>query len=199
MKKLFLAATVALMGVVGVNAQEQGEGLKGKTFILGQVGYATENDGDSQEYSILPAVGTFISPSVAVGGAIGYVGSKDDFGGGRVDKENLFIIQPFARKYWSVAENFHIFGQVAVPIGFGKYTHEGGVVGSYDYKYSTYGVEVAPGLDYFFSPNWSIEATVGIAAWSSFKPKDGDATNDFAFGLNSGLVNGLKFGVKYVF
>lgn len=197
MKKLFLAAAVAMMGFAGVNAQEQGEGLKGKTFILGQVGYATQDDGDYQEYSILPAVGTFISPSVAVGGALGYVGSKEDYSGG-VEKENLFIIQPFARKYWTVTENFHIFGQVAVPIGFGKYTYEEGSY-SGDYKYSTYGVEVAPGLDYFFSPNWSIEATVGLAAWSSFKPKDGDATNDFAFGLNSGLVNGLKFGVKYVF
>ena len=53
-----------------------------------------------------------------------------------------------------------------------------------------------PGLDYFLNKNWSIEATIGEFGYSNYKPKDGDATNNYNFGLN---LSSVTFGVKYVF
>ena len=194
MKKLFLAGALALFGLS--NAQ-QAAGFQGKWFIMGQAGYQSQNDGDKQSYSVLPAVGTFVAPTFAVGAAVGYVGSKTD-AGVVTTKDNLFIVQPLVRKYWGISDKLFIFGQASVPFGFGKNTTES-TLGKAEAKYTTYGLEIAPGLDYFLSSNWTIETTFGIASWNSVKPKDGDATSDFNFGLNSGLLNGVKFGVKYVF
>ncbi|MNW09445.1 hypothetical protein D3C71_2064470 [compost metagenome] len=53
-----------------------------------------------------------------------------------------------------------------------------------------------PGLDYFLNKNWTIEATIGEFGYNNFKPKDGDAVNNYSFGLN--LAN-VGIGVKYVF
>ena len=202
MKKIFLLAAT-LFAFANVNAQEN-EGFKGKWFLMGQAGYGTSNDGDSQNYSILPAVGNFSAPTVAVGGAIGYIGTKDDLGDKNVNKTNAFVVQPLVRKYWGVSDKLFIFGQASVPLMLKKNTQEraniiGNGVTSAEQKYTAYGIEIAPGLDYFLSSHWSIETTFGIASWSAVKPKDGDARNDFNFGLNSGLLNGVKFGVKYIF
>mgnify|MGYP003454414309 CR=1 FL=1 len=107
MKKIFLLAAT-LFAFANVNAQEN-EGFKGKWFLMGQAGYGTSNDGDSQNYSILPAVGNFIAPTVAVGGAIGYIGTKDDLGDKNVNKTNAFVVQPLVRKYWGVSDKLFIF------------------------------------------------------------------------------------------
>lgn len=185
MKKTFLLVAT-IFAFSSANAQEK-EGFEGKWFIMGQAGYSTSDDGDTQNYSILPAVGTFISPTFVVGGAVGYVGTKDKVSD---VKNDAFIVQPLVRKYWGVNDKLFIFGQASVPLKFGEIA---------DTKYTAYGIEIAPGLDYFLSSNWSIETTFGVASWSSVKPKDGDASNDFNFGLNSGLLGGVKIGVKYIF
>lgn len=196
MKKLILAAAIAVFGLNTVKAQESA-GFKGKWFIMGQAGYGTSNDGDSQSYSILPAVGNFVGPTVAVGAAVGYIGSKKEESS-VTTKTNLFTVQPLVRKYWGINDKLFIFGQAKVPIGFGKNTTEVSSVES-EYKYTTYGLEIAPGVDYFLSSHWTVEAQFGLAAWNGTSVKDGDSTNDFSFGLDSGLLSGVSFGLKYIF
>lgn len=196
MKNLLLSiAALFLLGLTNVNAQ----GFKGKWFILGQAGYGTEADGDVKNYSILPVVGTFVAPTTAVGLGVGYVGSKTDLANDASVTAGDFIVQPFARQYWGITDNFFIFGQAAVPLAFGKITDKDGAGNKVDTKYTKYGIEIAPGIDYFLSPNFSIEASFGLVGWNAFKPKDGDTTNDFNINVNSGFLNGVKFGIKYVF
>ena len=184
MKKVLLAV-MALTAFAG-NAQD---GFKGKWFVMGQAGYGTTNDGKTTSYSILPAVGTFVAPTTAVGLAIGYVGGNDETSGTKVESSTV-VVQPLARKYWGVTDNFLLFGQASVPLSFLD------VAGA---KATNYGVEVGAGIDYFLSSNWSIEAQFGVAGWQSSKPKNGDATSDFNIGINSGLLDGVKFGIKYIF
>ncbi|MCY4781062.1 porin family protein [Sphingobacterium sp. UT-1RO-CII-1] len=196
MKNIFLSiAALLVLGTTTVSAQ----GFKGKWFILGEASYGTKSDGDIKNYSILPVVGTFVAPTTAVGLGIGYLGSKNETDATLTLKEGTFIVQPLARKYWAVTDNFLIFGQAAVPLAFGKNTTEPTNGTKTETKYTGYGFEISPGIDYFLSKNFSIEASFGIASWSSVKPKGGDASNDFNFGLNSGFLNGMKFGLKYVF
>ena len=200
MKKLILAVAVLALGV---NAQAQeSNGLEGRSFIMGQVGYNQNYEsykGDvykntkEQSYYALPAYGYFISPSVAIGGALGYIGSTSGSG-----KEKLItnevVIQPMARKYWNVANNLYIFGQASIPFSFGDAKQDG-----FKQDYTKYGVEIKPGIDYLLSNNWSLEASVGLLSWSAYNPKHGSNTNDFNFGLNSGMLGGLNIGVKYIF
>ena len=208
MKKLILTASLLILGANAFGQDnDNGVSLDGRWFIMGQAGFNTSDKGHNQTYAIVPQVGNFVSSDVALGLGIGYQGSKletvnsnDNVIG--TEKGNLFLVKPFARKYWGVAKNLFIFGELAVPLGFGKVTNEqnlGNSTFSTEAKYTNIGVQVAPGLDYYLSDNWSLEATFGLLGWNSVKPKDGDASNSFNFGLNSGVDNGVKIGIKYTF
>lgn len=193
MKKLILA--VIALTAFAANAQD---GFKDRWFVMGQVGFnSTTTPKDDltpkkteTSYTVLPAVGYFVAPTTAVGLAIGYTGSSIKYEG--IDSENggTFIVQPLARKYWGVTDNFLLFGEAAVPLKFAKYG---------DAKASSVGVNLGVGMDYFLSNNWSVEAKLGVLGWESAKPKDGDATTTFGLDVNSGLLSGLTLGVKYVF
>ncbi|SHL66928.1 outer membrane beta-barrel protein [Chryseobacterium polytrichastri] len=216
MKKLLLAGAVALFGLS--NAQI----AKGTTYLSGSVGYSQEesNNGDlkKENFNVLPTVGYFVGTNLAVGLGIGYQTEKNTATttttlfnttvvNENVTKKPAFVVAPFVRKYWNLSEKLFVFGQLAVPMQFGKTEVESSSVAttgnsvvtnstSTEAKYTKIGVTVKPGLDYFLNKNWSIEATIGEFGYSNFKPKDGDATNNYNFGLN---LSSVTFGVKYVF
>lgn len=216
MKKILLAGAVALFGLS--NAQI----AKGTTYLSGSVGYSQEetNNGNfkTENFNVLPTVGYFVNTNLAVGLGIGYQTEKTtatsttNFGNATTVSENVtkkpaFVVAPFVRKYWTLSEKLYIFGQLAVPMQFGKTETETSSVTtagnstisnstSTEAKYTQIGVTVKPGLDYFLNKNWSIEATIGEFGYNNYKPKDGDATNNYNFGLN---LSSVTFGVKYVF
>ncbi|SIQ34115.1 Opacity protein [Chryseobacterium sp. RU37D] len=216
MKKILLTGAVALFGLS--NAQI----AKGTTYLSGSVGYsqveANNGNNKSESFNVLPTVGYFIAPNLAVGLGIGYETQKDKNTITAVlpsttvvstneVKEPAFVVAPFARKYWTLSDKLYIFGQLAVPMEFGKTKVENSTVAtsgstttttsnSSEAKYTQIGVTIKPGLDYFLNKNWSIEATIGEFGYSNYKPKDGDATNNYNFGLN---LSSVTFGVKYVF
>lgn len=200
MKKILLAGAVALFGLS--NAQI----AKGTTYLSGSVEYSQKetNNGNNktENFNVLPTVGYFVGTNLAVGLGVGYQTEKTTNTtaiGENVTKQPAFVVAPFVRKYWTLGEKFYIFGQLAVPMQFGKTEYEstvGNVSTSTEAKYTQIGVTVKPGLDYFLNKNWSIEATIGEFGYNNYKPKDGDATNNYNFGLN---LSSVTFGVKYVF
>lgn len=220
MKKLLVAGAVALFGLS--NAQI----AKGTVYLSGSVGYSQEetNNGDSkvENFNVLPTVGYFVAPNLAVGLGVGFqtqqttnISTTSLLNTTTVTtneiKNPAFVIAPFARKYWTLSDKLYFFGQLAVPMQFGKSEVENSSVTttttttgvttssssvSSEAKYTQVGVTVKPGLDYFLNKNWTIEATIGEFGYNNFKPKGGDATNNYSFGLN--LAN-VGIGVKYVF
>jgi hypothetical protein len=216
MKKVLLAGAVALFGLS--NAQI----AKGTAYLSGSVGYSQterDNGNDKEEkFNVLPTVGYFVAPNLAVGLGIGYQTEKDTKISTTLfptttlvttneTKKPAFVVAPFVRKYWTLGDKLYIFGQLAVPMTFGKTEIENTSVAtsgsttttttaSSEAKYTQIGVTVKPGLDYFLNKNWSIEATIGEFGYNNYKPKEGDATNNYNFGLN---LSSVTFGVKYVF
>lgn len=216
MKKILLAGAVALFGLS--NAQI----AKGTTYLSGSVGYSQveTNNGNlkTENFNVLPTVGYFVNTNLAIGLGVGYQTEKTTatttttIGNATTVSENVikqpaFVVAPFVRKYWTLSDKLYIFGQLAVPMQFGKTENENSSVTtagnttisnstSTEAKYTQIGVTVKPGLDYFLNKNWSIEATIGEFGYSNYKPKDGDATNNYNFGLN---LSSVTFGVKYVF
>jgi len=216
MKKLLIASAVALFGLS--NAQI----AKGTVYLSGSVGYSQEetNNGNSkvENFNVLPTAGFFVAPNLAVGLGVGYQTQKDTNISTTTtpvsttvttleEKYPAFVVAPFVRKYWTLSDKLYFFGQLAVPMQFGKGEIESSSVTtignttsttstSSEAKYTSVGVTVKPGLDYFLNKNWTIEATIGEFGYNNFKPKEGDATNNYSFGLN--LAN-VGIGVKYVF
>ncbi|MBV8327618.1 outer membrane beta-barrel protein [Chryseobacterium sp.] len=214
MKKILLAGAVALFGLS--NAQI----AKGTTYLSGQVSYSQTEDNNTdkkvENFKILPTVGYFVGTNLAVGLGVGYKDGKttttNTLGSAVTETEKskpAFVVAPFVRKYWTVADKLYIFGQLEVPMEFGKNktevtttTTNGGntSVASTSTKnnYTSIGVNIKPGLDYFLNKNWSIEATIGEFGYNTSK-EDVDGAkrvNNYDFGLN---LKAVTFGVKYVF
>ena len=103
MKKILTLVSIAFIGLTA-KAQDTNQGLKGTWFVTSQFGYQQTKTGDSKNttLSVLPIVGTFVTPSVAVGAAVGYINVKADSDKGTVAKTDLIVAQPLVRKYWNI-------------------------------------------------------------------------------------------------
>ncbi|HCA09801.1 MULTISPECIES: outer membrane beta-barrel protein [unclassified Chryseobacterium] len=218
MKKLVLAGAIALFGLS--NAQI----AKGTAYISGQVGYSQEENNNTdkkiESFKVIPTVGYFVGTNLAVGLGVGYKNDKtttsvtNSFGGTTVVTENegtksAFVVAPFVRKYWTIADKLYIFGQLEVPMEFGTEKNEINATAttgstttststSTKANYTSIGVNIKPGLDYFLNKNWSIEATIGEFGYntSKFDVDGAKSVNNYKFGLN---LSAVTFGVKYVF
>ncbi|GEN74732.1 outer membrane beta-barrel protein [Chryseobacterium hagamense] len=220
MKKLLIAGAAVLYSLS--NAQIK----TGTVYISGQVNYikteTSNTDFSDQTFKIIPAAGVFIAPNLAIGTGLGYTIGKLDYtetlGGGFLTtiinysgKTSAVTVAPFVRKYWTLSEKLYFFGQLQIPLEFGKinqhalitniYDSAGSVdqqTTAYDNKYTSIGINVKPGFDYFLNKNWSVEASIGEFGYKNIKSRDMDPRDgkNYDFGLN---LSAVSFGVKYVF
>jgi hypothetical protein len=219
MKKVLLAGAIALFGLS--NAQI----AKGTLYLSGQVSYSQQENNNTdrkdESFRILPTAGYFVGTNLAVGLGVGYASDKTTLttttpilpNGMNVTEskgtQSAFVVAPFVRKYWTVADKLYIFGQLEVPMEFGNVKAEssstttiGNTVStastSTKTNYTSIGVNIKPGLDYFLNKNWSIEATIGEFGYNTSKlDADGaKSVDNYNFGLN---LSSVTFGVKYVF
>jgi outer membrane protein len=202
MKKLLLVGALALFAAV--NAQETStEGFaKGNTFITGAVGFGSTSEGDAKTnaFTISPSVGYFVTPNIAVGARVGLTTSKDSdkvAGVTLEEKSNLFTAGLFGRYYWMPASRFSIFAELGADYGTEKITTET-PVGEFESKYNGFNIGFAPGINYFLSSNFALEAKVGVLGYNSTKPDvDGaESTDKFNIGLN---LNDISLGLVYKF
>ncbi len=180
MKKLIFTALLSIIFVFNANAQdeEKDQGLKGAWWALGQLEYTDSESTDTSSFTILPVVGTFVSPTVTVGLGVGYTSTTV----GDADAADAIIVMPLVRNYWGINDKLYIFGQADVPLTFMD-----GATG--------YGLNVRPGIDYFLSSKVTIEATFGAFGYNAVKPENGDAVGTTSLGFNMMNVN---FGLKLI-
>jgi hypothetical protein len=212
MKKLVVVVSVVLLSLT-TQAQEKSQGLKGAWFVTSQFGYQQTKTGDTKgtNLSVIPIVGTFITPSVAFGAGVGIIDIKAENATGTTANTNLVVVEPLIRKYWNVAGNFYFFGQLAAPIISGKEKEA-------DTKVSQYGLGMSGGIDFFVTKNFSVEFSFDLANFTSttLDPATGDKTTVTNFSLahmatpdpvyvgalggsNPNLTSPLAFGFKFVF
>jgi hypothetical protein len=209
MKKILTLASIVLMGLT-VKAQEADQGLKGAWFVTSQFGYQQTKTDDVKHtnLSVIPIVGTFITPSVAVGAGLGYINMKSESDKGTAAKTDLIVIQPLARKYWNIGgSSLYFFGQLAAPIITGKEKES-------DLKINQFGLTLSGGFDYFVTKYFSVEFSYNLANFTSttLDPKDGSKTTVTNFGLahmanvdsayavgGANLTTPLAVGFKFIF
>ena len=209
MKKLFLVAALAVISMC-VSAQ----GLKGTWFAGGQLSFGSSKDNiastegsferKTTDFTVLPILGTFVSPDVAIGAGVGYISSQTKDAGEQTGKANTFVIKPLLRKYWNISGDLFFFGQASVPVMFGSGET---AKGEGKFNSTNIGLELAPGFDYVINGWITIETSFTIfnAGYSSVKPEGGDT--DSSFGLNFNpfrsmgdrKVGDLQVGVKFLF
>lgn len=211
MKQKTLVAALILWSSFAANAQKKG--LQGTWFVTSQVGYQQTKSGNEKQtnFIVLPVVGNFVSPSVAVGAGIGYVNIKAETGSTTNANSSLYVIQPLVRKYWNVTGGLYFIGQLAAPIITGKEKQS-------DLKVSQFGVAMSGGFDYVVAKHFTVEFSYNLANLSvtTLTPKTGDKTTvtDFSLahvanvgseyntalgGSMSNIVAPLSFGFKFLF
>lgn len=212
MKKIVALISIALIGLTA-KAQEVNQGLKGAWFATSQFGYQQTKTADvkNTSLSVLPIVGTFLTPSVAVGAGFGFINIKSDSDKGTAAKTDLIVIEPLARKYWNVAGSLYFFGQLAAPVITGKEKQS-------ELKVTQFGLSLSGGFDYFVTKNFSVEFSYDLANFTSttLDPKIGEKTTVTNFGLahvasvepfynnalggsSPNLTSPLSFGFKFIF
>lgn len=208
MKKILSLVGIVLIGLT-VKAQDANQGLKGAWFATSQFGYQQTKTGDVKHtnLSVIPIVGTFITPSVAVGAGLGYINMKSDLNSKTAAKTDLIAIEPLVRKYWNVAGSLYFFGQAALPVITGKEKEK-------DDKINQFGLSVSGGFDYFVTKSFSVEFSYDLANFTSttIDPKEGEKTTVTNFGLahmanvdsaylvgGSSLTTPLSVGFKFIF
>ena len=212
------------MGAVALFGLSNAQIAKGTSYLSGQVGYyhSEKNEFETTRKDdvirILPTAGYFVTTNLAVGLSLGYKSAVTKYKVGNAaisnvveikDTDNAFVVAPFVRKYWTLSDKLYIFGQLQIPLEFGKekvdFNSEGNggdpiLSAPFTQKnnYTNIGVNIKPGLDYFITKNWSIEATIGEFGYNTYK-RDIDGArraDDYKFGIS---LTSVTFGVKYVF
>ena len=201
MKKVLLTAS-AVLSLTFVNAQEEkgtGTGFsKGDVFITGAVGFGTSSTGDfkANGFTLSPSVGSFVNENIALGARLGFNSSTED-DTVTEDKSTVFSAGVFGRYYFTPSAQFSVFAELGAEINNTKFESKTGSVTS-EVKSNGFGLAFAPGVNYFISDKFSIEATWGVLGYSTDKPDfDGaESTDNFSFGLN---MTSLNFGLNYKF
>ena len=203
MKKL-VCSLAALFAFGMANAQETttSEGFKqGDAFISGSVGLSSQKTGDlkSDTFNVSPRVGYFVTNNIALGVSLGYSHQSQDYRDATVDYErkiSTVTAGVFGRYYLMPASKFSVFGQLGV-----NYASSKSKIERFDSedKYNTFDVAIAPGINYFISDHFALEATFGLLSYNTSKPDvdyDTDSTDTFNFGLN---LSNINFGLIYKF
>ncbi len=204
MKKQLLLLIITILPMV-LSAQRQ----KGVKVLEGNVSYYLSNSEDfdlysletdkykSQQFSISPKIGWFISESSVLGVGLGYNFTK--YESLSESKVNLFSISPYYRNYKKITEKLFYTTSVELALGYGKESS------SQEATIVTYGFNVRPGLSYFLSDKWTLKANFGSLYYQettrkitegvdNMEPKLKDT--DFGFNLN---MESFSLGIGYYF
>ncbi|WP_284651313.1 outer membrane beta-barrel protein [Flavobacterium terrisoli] len=197
MKKIIL--TVAAVFAFGfANAQDKkeskGSGFsEGSIFVSGAFGISSssQDEDKSTSFEIEPKVGFFVTPNIALGAKLGYESYKAEDAFGDTDDENTLSIGVFGRYYATPSNQFSIFGQ----LGFDYMSTNDKMS---EVKTNGFGLAFKPGISYFVSDAFAIEATFGELSYTSVKDDtDGaEAKNTFSLGLD---LRSINFGLLYKF
>ncbi|MXN91028.1 outer membrane beta-barrel protein [Flavobacterium sp. Sd200] len=196
MKKLICSLALLAFGLV--QAQETpttGGGFnQGDIFITGSIGIGSESTGDNKtnSFNISPKAGYFLTPNIALGVALGYTSGKEEAPGTPDVKTSELSVGAFGRYYVTPANSFSVFGELGV-----DYIHSKIEAVTEDNS-NAMRIGLAPGVSYFISQNFALEAKFGILSYRTDNPDaDGvENTDQFNFGLN---LSDISIGAIYRF
>ncbi|PWA05428.1 outer membrane beta-barrel protein [Flavobacterium psychrotolerans] len=199
MKQIILSV-VALLAFGMANAQdkkETREGFgKGDLFISGGVSYGSSNDKSAEVktsgFEIAPKVGFFVTEKIAIGARLGFTTNKvEDHNVTTVDG-NTFAMGVFGRYYCTPADKFSVFTN----LGFDYSSSKNKLAPSSSDKLNGFEIGLQPGVSYFLSKCFAMEATYGNLGYQTEKSNASGAKSTGTFGIDLDLRS-ISFGLVY--
>ena len=218
MKKVLLIAVGLVLGA-GAFAQE-GESAGNKMWIGGTVGFGSSNNADGNDntndvktsgWEFGPTFGFMLNDKMAVGINLMVDGKTTTKNNKDADETKVsgYNFEPFFRYYFAGTGNFKFYGDATVNFGGGKTTWSDNTGSDpVDSKYSKFGVGLHPGVQYWFTDDWSMASTIGLVGFSQMSTKRNvindkgnkvevtDKVSDFGL---IGDFSSLKFSFFYHF
>ncbi|WP_062055614.1 outer membrane protein [Aquimarina longa] len=201
MKKLILTA-LAVVSFTFANAQEEATATtgfaNGDIFISGSVGYSSSSTGEfkTNTFTFSPRAAYFATENIAIGAKLKFNNETNKNGGNKA-KNDSFGIGAFGRYYFTPASKFSIFAELGLDYRSSK--RDDGNTATPDVKSTGFGIAVGPGVSYFISNNFALEANWGALGYGSDKPKDvPNAKSTDTFNLNADLED-ITLGLVYKF
>ncbi|WP_300675537.1 outer membrane beta-barrel protein [Soonwooa sp.] len=208
MRRLILLASIVGIGLLKAQVP------KGTQYVSGQIGFSTtknhSNNSSVESYKFLPTYGYFFAPSWAIVMSAGYKQEteKTQSQNANLDLQDLesvssaLVVTPSLRRFWVLDDKFSLFCQLDFPLEFGnvkstsRLDNSGVEVSSTKNSYSSYGVSVKPGIDYFLNRRWKIAASLGEIGYYNTHFKESN-TNKNRFNFE-GNFSSVQFAVKYI-
>ncbi len=213
MRKSIITWGVSALVATSANAQTKG-------FVSGQMSVSSTSSPDDNAKTLNgtfgPTVGFNLSEKLILGLGIDYSGTtvtnRTDAGviTTETDRKSSFLtIAPFARYMKRIDEDFSLFGQLSVGVGFGGSTDEtvtsgGGSTTTVEVEsdVNTFSTTVGPGVQYAFAPHWAVTANWGALRYQSRTTEldaegaEGYTQNEFGLALTPGAIT---FGLNWLF
>lgn len=188
-----------------------------KMWLGGTAGFASgghsdkgdnTNDYSTMRYNFGPSFGYMLDDKMAVGINLLFSGSSQTDNDAIESKTSTsgYNIQPFFRYYFAGADKFKFYGDLRVGFGGGNTKTEDNTGTSNERKNSTFDVGAYAGAQYWFNPNWSMAADLGVLGYQSMTDFKGQTNNngesmeevDSEFGLGGNFAT-LTFSMFYHF
>lgn len=208
MKKLLLSLVAVSAFAFSTQAQTE----KGKIIVGGNVAFDTNKSDASgsksnTSFNIVPSVGYFVSDNFAVGTGVGYSYSKNTpvIANTTGIQNQAFVVSPFGRYYANLSESFKFFGQLSVPMEFGKdkAVDTEGKAGAKTATTTEIGVALSPGFAFYPTKKIGIEFALNGLSYNTLRKEGpdgeklkGQGYDEFSFGAN---FFSPKIGVQFHF
>lgn len=213
MRKSIVSLSIAAFVATSVHAQTKG-------FISGQMSVnstsSPDDNGKTLNGTFGPMVGFNLSEKLILGAGIDYSGTnftnRTEAGSITTEierKSSLVTIAPFLRYMKKIDEDFSLFGQLSIGVGFGGSTDEtitssGGSSTTVEVKsdVNTLNTTIGPGVQFAFAPHWAVTANWGALRYQSRTTKldeegaEGYTQNEFGLALTPGAIT---FGLNWLF
>ncbi|MEN8158253.1 MAG: outer membrane beta-barrel protein [Bacteroidota bacterium] len=169
MKKLFAFAFSLLlaMTVVAQDEQKSSSGDSPSMWIGGEVTFGNMS---ARDFTIGPSFGIMLNDQMGVGGTVTFSSGGNS---------NAWNLEPYFRYYIPIVDQFSFYGDGFIGIGGGDTNT--GIDGG---EYSTMDFGARVGLQYWFTPRWSVAASSNVLVYNSQ-----DGNGDFGAGLDFSAVN----------
>lgn len=199
MRKLLLLA-FTVVSFANVNAQENetvGGFEKKDLYISGTVDFnsssVSNTDIDSYTFTISPSVGYFISENIALELGVAF-GIGEIYGVLGKSEINIFGANLGAKYFFTPSNKFSFFMGARVSY-LNQASKLNGIEGN---DINTFGLGIAPGINYFVSEAVALRASVGSLSYTNRKEDADGANASNNFDLNLDLSN-IVIGITYKF
>lgn len=201
MKKIILTV-VALSAFGFANAQKKMESnlgfAKGDVFVSGALKFSSDSkvyNYKEDNFVFAPSLGYFVTDNIALGVNLNLgSGSVQATSTSGKSKTSTFGAGIAGRYYFTPASQFTLFVELGAAFGTVKSTP---VLGN-STKVNSFGVALAPGLDYFVSKNFSLETKIALLSYASGKGDWTGAENASSVRFGADWTS-FTFGANYKF